>query len=99
MDVTDAASTWAGTRHTVVASIRRSRKKLVECRKLTLLLAGNGLSVDLLQAEHIGLKPTKYRSQYLRANLQRNIRFGRQVQALQIKCGNPHGCKYRYSGG
>ena len=78
MDIGDAVPIWTPSRDAVVVSIRRSSKKLVECDKLALRLSAHWLAIDLLQAENISLEPGKCRSQYLRTNLQRNMRFGRQ---------------------
>ena len=91
MDIGDAVPIRTCRRDAVVASVRRSSKKLIECRKFALRLSANWLAVDLLQAKNIGLEPGKCWSQYLRTSLQRNMRFGRQVQALQVECRNPHG--------
>ena len=54
------------------------------------LIASSG-PFELLQAENVSLKPGKCRSQQLRTSLQRNRRFRRQVQALQVECRNRHG--------
>ena len=49
------------------------------------------LTVDLLQAKHVGAQSLQLGSQYFRARLEWQRGLGRQVKVFKVEGRNPHG--------
>ena len=71
MHVSNAVALAAGRRRAFVVRVSGTSKQLIECQESALMLAGDMLGVDLLQAQYVGIEPFEGGPQHIRAQFKR----------------------------